>query len=51
MDDKKQELFHIKWTQDYAGWESLRDDLTETLLECSDMAEAKAVIAHVQHLK
>ena len=40
--------YSISWKQEYQNWHSFVDNMTESLLESSDMAEAKEVIARVK---
>ncbi len=47
MDDKKQELYRISWTQDY-DITSLPELMDELALELSGLAEAKQVIAQIK---
>lgn len=51
MDDKKQELYRLTWSQDYdmTSLPELMDELAlELALELSELKEAKEVIANIK---
>lgn len=47
MDDKKQELYRLTWSQDY-DMTSLPELMDELALELSELKEAKEVIANIK---
>jgi hypothetical protein len=47
MDDKKQHLYTLHWTQEYE-MSILQEALEDFALEISDFAEAKEVIARIK---
>jgi len=42
------ELYTIKWSQNYPGWEDYAVKLLELTLEFSDFAEANSVINRIK---
>lgn len=42
--------YQIKWTQSYTGWQDCRLQNLEKQLACSDLTEAKTVLAKVMSL-
>lgn len=47
MDEKHNELYRIVWTQQYLAWYNQVDTIAEAMVESSDMAEARAVLARI----
>lgn len=47
MNDKKQDLYKISWTQEY-DMTSLTELMDELAMELSELVEAKEVIANIK---
>lgn len=47
MNDK-QELYSLKWVQEYPQWEEMVDVYMDMILEASEYKEAKQVIEQVK---
>ncbi len=50
MNDKKQELYTISWTQGYPEWQESVDNITESMLEYSKFKEANELIEKIKSL-
>ena len=50
MNDKDNELYRIVWTQQYLTWYNEVDTMAEAMVESSDMAEAREVLARIMAL-
>jgi hypothetical protein len=48
MNDKKQDLYTVFWTQDYPNWQETIDEVSELMLEYSDMKEANELINRIK---
>lgn len=51
MNDKEFFIqYNINWKQEYLNWYNFVDTMTETMIESSDMKEAKLVIERIKNL-
>lgn len=48
MNDKKQELYTVFWTQNYPNWQETLDEVDELMLESSKYKEANELINRIK---